>query len=140
MGADNLQNLHKWKNSTELLRLCPILVYPRPGFPNENPHIAGDISVIDAPLMEISSSFIRQSIANYQDVRFSYLIKFRSLLKIRNLQIAYFNSIPLSVSLISCFLYRVPIDFEKFLLILKCLSISSGELLSLNGKSRFRHF
>ncbi|HPW67349.1 MAG TPA: nicotinate-nucleotide adenylyltransferase [Salinivirgaceae bacterium] len=70
MGADNLQNLHKWKNSIELLRQCPILVYPRPGFPNENPHIAGDIRVIDAPLIEISSSFIRQSIVNQQDVRF----------------------------------------------------------------------
>ncbi len=70
MGADNLQNLHKWKNCTELLSQCPVLVYPRPGFSNQNSNIAGDITVIDAPLMEISSSFIRQSIANKHDVRF----------------------------------------------------------------------
>jgi nicotinate-nucleotide adenylyltransferase len=70
MGADNLESLHKWKNYNELLKLCPIFVYPRPGSETRNSFITGDITIIDAPLMEISSSFIRQSIANKHDIRF----------------------------------------------------------------------
>ena len=30
MGQDNLVTLHKWKNAYELVRKCPIYVYPRP--------------------------------------------------------------------------------------------------------------
>ncbi len=70
MGADNLESLHKWKNYQELLKMCPIFVYPRPDTHSPNPLVFGDITLIDAPLMEISSSFIRQSITQKHDIRF----------------------------------------------------------------------
>lgn len=70
MGADNLETFHKWKNFEKLLELCPVLVYPRPGHSLSNSLVKGDIAIVDAPLMEISSSFIRKSIAEGKDIRF----------------------------------------------------------------------
>jgi nicotinate-nucleotide adenylyltransferase len=32
MGADNLAQLHRWKNWQDLMAAIPIAVYPRPGF------------------------------------------------------------------------------------------------------------
>jgi nicotinate-nucleotide adenylyltransferase len=32
MGADNLRNLHKWRNWREIARQVPIAVIPRPGY------------------------------------------------------------------------------------------------------------
>lgn len=64
MGEDNLNSLPKWKNHQILLERYPIYVYPRkvistPSHPLEN---VGRITRVDAPLMELSSTFIRSSI------------------------------------------------------------------------------
>lgn len=70
MGEDNLQYLHKWKNYEVILKHHHIIAYPRPGshtpveFQN-HPHI----QKVDAPLMELSSSFIRNAIAEGKDVQ-----------------------------------------------------------------------
>ncbi len=70
MGTDSLATLHKWKNFEMILSDYEIYVYPRPGndggqFKN-HPHVKH----VDAPLMEISASFIRQAIKDKKDVRF----------------------------------------------------------------------
>lgn len=67
MGADNLKTLHKWKNHERLLERYTIYVYPRPGYESE--HTSSSIKSFDAPLIEISSSFIRKSIKEGVDVR-----------------------------------------------------------------------
>ena len=71
MGADNLQNFHKWKNYQQILQDYAIYVFPRPGFEingtHKNIHIVKDV-----PQMEISASFIRNSIKEGKDV--SYLM------------------------------------------------------------------
>ena len=71
MGADNLQNFHKWKNYKQILEDYSVFVYPRPGIEisgkHENIHIVKGV-----PQMEISASFIRESIKQKKDV--SYLI------------------------------------------------------------------
>lgn len=70
MGMDNLQKLHKWKAYQSILKHYNILVYPRPGFDGK-PHIDHpSVQIIDAPLMEISSSFIRKSIKKGQNIKF----------------------------------------------------------------------
>ena len=69
MGADNLRSLHKWKNYEVILERYEIIVYPRPN----NPIITipkARITVVDAPLMEISASFIRNAIAQKKDIRY----------------------------------------------------------------------
>ncbi|TSA38950.1 MAG: nicotinate-nucleotide adenylyltransferase [Porphyromonadaceae bacterium] len=78
MGSDQLPDFHKWKNSGQILANYKILVYPRPNYaPNHltpNPLTSlinhPSITLVNAPMMEISSSFIRQSIKEGKDVRF----------------------------------------------------------------------
>lgn len=70
MGADNLENLHKWKNFELILEHHDIYVYPRPNHDGGNLKDHPRVKWIDAPLMELSSSFIRKSIKEGKDVRY----------------------------------------------------------------------
>jgi len=70
MGSDNLVNFNKWKNYEEILKHYQIYVYPRPEIPVTEFDNHPSVKMIDAPLMEISSSFIRQAIKDKKDVRF----------------------------------------------------------------------
>lgn len=70
MGSDNLVSLKKWKNYEIILRDYKILVYPRPGYQDDEIAKHPSITVTDTPLMELSSTFIRKSIANDKSVKF----------------------------------------------------------------------
>ena len=75
MGSDNLLTINKWKNASTLIDSCQIYVYPRvnrlkdPGSEVKSLIKAADISVVDAPLMDISGSFIRSAIQEDKDIR-----------------------------------------------------------------------
>jgi len=75
MGGDNLLTINKWKNASTLIDICKIYVYPRvnklkdPGSEVKSIIKSADISVIDAPLMDISGSFIRSAIHEGKDIR-----------------------------------------------------------------------
>nr|WP_319270538.1 nicotinate (nicotinamide) nucleotide adenylyltransferase [uncultured Draconibacterium sp.] len=70
MGSDNLENFHKWKNYETIIEDYGIIVYPRPGFDPQKVQVEKNITLAkDAPLMEISSSFIRKAIQEGKDVR-----------------------------------------------------------------------
>ncbi|MBP7243874.1 MAG: nicotinate-nucleotide adenylyltransferase [Bacteroidia bacterium] len=70
MGADNLENLHKWKNFELILEHHDLYVYPRPNHDGGNLKDHPRVKWIDAPQMELSSSFIRKSIKEGKDVRY----------------------------------------------------------------------
>ena len=71
MGADNLQNFHKWKNYTEILKNYLVYVYPRNGFEIKQKH--KNIHLVkNVPKMDISASFIRNCIKSGKNV--SYLL------------------------------------------------------------------
>lgn len=70
MGADNLENLHKWKNYEEILRRYEIYVYPRPGSDGGALIKHPKVKMVDTPLMEISSTAIRQALKEKKDVRY----------------------------------------------------------------------
>jgi len=69
-GGDILPSLHKWKNYEMILEYYQIYIYPRPGG-HKNPYKGHpSISLVDAPMLEISSSFIRDAIKNGKDLRY----------------------------------------------------------------------
>ncbi|SRR6056297_131845 len=70
MGADGLKNFHRWKNADLLEKQYHRYVYPRPGAEIENIGEQKNITFVDAPLMEISSSFIRKAISEGKDIRY----------------------------------------------------------------------
>lgn len=70
MGADNLESLHKWKNYEEILNNYSIYVYPRPGSTGGKLSSHPNVKMTDAPVMEISSTMIRDGIRKKKDMRF----------------------------------------------------------------------
>ncbi|MCQ2606279.1 MAG: nicotinate-nucleotide adenylyltransferase [Bacteroidales bacterium] len=70
MGGDNLQSFKKWKNYQRILDGYTIYVYPRPEYtiPEEFKDLP-NIQIVQAPLMEISSSFIRDCIQHNKNVQ-----------------------------------------------------------------------
>lgn len=69
MGSDSLSNITKWKNYEILLASYPIYVFPRPGFPVHT-FVYSTIITADAPLLEISSTLIRELIASGKSIRY----------------------------------------------------------------------
>lgn len=70
MGADNWFFINRWKESEAIINNYPILIYPRKGFEITLPDNHPEIRAVEAPLMEISSTFIRESLQAGKDVRF----------------------------------------------------------------------
>jgi len=69
MGSDGFQNLHKWKNASVIIENYPIIIYKRPGFEITDTHGAS-ITIMDAPLLEISSTHIRKLIKENKSIRY----------------------------------------------------------------------
>ena len=78
MGEDNLRSFHKWKNQEEIINNHKIFVYPRVLTEQEMEDNTIEFSSFNhsnvircqAPIMKISSSFIRKAIKNGKDVRY----------------------------------------------------------------------
>ncbi len=70
MGSDNLETLHRWRNYEHILSHHRIFVYPRPG--SEHCPLAShpSVTMVEVPMMDISSTYIRQQIAAGRDVRY----------------------------------------------------------------------
>jgi len=69
MGEDNLATLHKWKNYELVIDKHRIFVYPRPNVSESKLFNHKNVTVVDAPLMEISSTYIRKSIKEGKNIR-----------------------------------------------------------------------
>jgi nicotinate-nucleotide adenylyltransferase len=69
MGSDNLKDFHRWKNYEQILENYGVMVYPRPGFDKYEVEQHPNITITDAPMMDISSTFIRNAIHEGKDVR-----------------------------------------------------------------------
>ena len=71
MGLDNLHTFPKWKNSEVILRDYEIYVYPRVSEKKDLPELLNHekVHLIDAPIVEISSTFIRKAVKEQKDIR-----------------------------------------------------------------------
>ena len=68
LGSDNLKHFKKWKNHEAILEHYEVLVYPRPGDPVIFEH--PKVRTIEAPLLDISATFIRKSIQEGHSVKY----------------------------------------------------------------------
>lgn len=69
-GMDNLTNFHKWKNYQAILDNYHLLVYPRKGYVGGELLNHKSVQLIEAPEIEVSSTFIRDAIAKGKDIRY----------------------------------------------------------------------
>ena len=70
MGSDQLPNFDKWKDNDILIQDYNFLVYPRPGT-SQHPLLSHkSFKLVEAPLMEISSTFIREAIREGKQINY----------------------------------------------------------------------
>jgi len=70
MGGDNLANLHKWKNYEMLLEKYRIYIYRRPTCVMPELQNHPNVVITEAPLLEISSSYIRELLREKKSVKY----------------------------------------------------------------------
>jgi nicotinate-nucleotide adenylyltransferase len=69
MGSDGFQNLDKWKNPEIIVKNYPIVIYRRLGFEVNN-KLNAQITVMNAPLLEISSTHIRELVKVGKSIKY----------------------------------------------------------------------
>ena len=71
MGEDNLRSLPKWKNAEVIMGNYPIYVYPRKMNPSSGSasFSSETVTYLDAPIIEVSSTFIRQQIKDGKNIK-----------------------------------------------------------------------
>lgn len=71
MGEDNLKSFHKWKNYSVILDRYSIYVYPRISHGTAETQFSNHpkITSVAAPIMELSSTFIRKAIKDGKNIR-----------------------------------------------------------------------
>jgi nicotinate-nucleotide adenylyltransferase len=69
VGTDNLEIFTQWKDYERILDKYSLYVYPRHGFNGGNLTSHPNVKITDAPLIEISSTFIRNAIRDKKNIR-----------------------------------------------------------------------
>ena len=70
-GGDNWQIFNKWRNSEEILAKYHLLIYPRLGYEVNIPEDLKDrVTLVEAPIIQLSSTEVRERLANGQSVRY----------------------------------------------------------------------
>ena len=70
MGSDNIASFHKWKNHEQILAHHSLYVYPRNDYKGSRFDNHNKVQFINAPQIEISSSFIRAAIKEGKEIPF----------------------------------------------------------------------
>lgn len=69
MGSDSYNNLSRWKNYGLLIKNHSFIIYKRPGFEVDLSY-GGRITVLNAPLLDISATAIRKLIKEGKSIRY----------------------------------------------------------------------
>lgn len=70
IGEDNLESFVKWKNHEQILEQFGLYVYPRPHVTNSDLKRHPNVKIIEAPLLDISATYIRHCIKNNKSIRY----------------------------------------------------------------------
>nr|WP_262904981.1 nicotinate (nicotinamide) nucleotide adenylyltransferase [Hymenobacter pini] len=70
MGGDNLPGLPRWKEADRLLSEYQVYVYPRPGTALPDVAHLSKIEVVEAPMLDISATFIRACVQQGKSIRY----------------------------------------------------------------------
>ena len=70
MGSDSYENLPAWKNYEQLVKNYPIIVYERRGFTPQRVYEQSNVTFLKAPLLEISSTYIRKIVKEGKSIRY----------------------------------------------------------------------
>ena len=70
MGSDNLATFKKWKHWEQILENYDMYVYPRQGSDGGPLKNHAKVTWVDAPVIQISSTFIRKAILDKKDIRY----------------------------------------------------------------------
>jgi len=70
MGGDNLGTFHKWKNYEKILENHSIFVYNRPGYELGDLQNHESVTILEAPLLSISASYIRKQIKDDKSIQY----------------------------------------------------------------------
>jgi len=70
LGSDSFQNIKKWKNADYLLENYSLYIYERPGFRIKQEMLNDRRAVLKAPLLQISSTRIREMIKQKKSIRY----------------------------------------------------------------------
>ncbi|NCI48307.1 nicotinate-nucleotide adenylyltransferase [Sediminibacterium roseum] len=69
MGSDSFQNLPRWKNFELLIKNYAFIIYNRPGFEVKDP-LNARLTILDAPMLELSATEIRETIREGKSIRY----------------------------------------------------------------------
>lgn len=70
IGSDNWARFDRWYQSERIIKENRILIYPRPGFAVNENELPSTVRLVQSPIFEISSTFIRQALAAGKDIRY----------------------------------------------------------------------
>lgn len=70
IGSDNWALFHRWFQWERILAENHLLVYPRPGYPVDVANLPPNVKLANSPVLEISSTFIRQAMEEGRDIRY----------------------------------------------------------------------
>jgi nicotinate-nucleotide adenylyltransferase len=70
IGEDNLKDFPKWKNYQKILEDYSLYVYPRPEVERSELVSHPKVKMVDAPLLDISATYIRECIKKNHSIRY----------------------------------------------------------------------
>ncbi len=70
IGEDNLAQFPKWKNAEKIIEYFGLYVYPRPNADESPLKNHAQVRLVNAPLLDISATFIRESLKKGQSIRY----------------------------------------------------------------------
>lgn len=84
IGEDNLENFTKWKNHEQILDQYGLYVYPRPHVTNSDLKRHPQVTIVEAPMIDISATYIRTCVKNNKSIRYLVPESVENMIRMKN--------------------------------------------------------